>query len=722
MNNIIHIDEHIYELPAFPKSHDDVLFVKENNKKNQYWRRQIDFPKQFFEYVGGVTKVGEADIFNGDGVLITISEDTARALIRFRDRELHRRIHGVWIMNFGELTYLTGNHYFTLQWGEMHGHINPETGDSFGDYREFQRDFFYFIDHVEKSPVSGGFIAKAKKTGITQLMALMFLNESTLIREKRFTMMSKSHDDAKDTNMMLYQHALEKMPSIMKPSIKNSNLSKVVFDKPKIAISGSQRSLKMLGDSKHDGFKTFVEALPTKEDAMDGPKIWRAHLDEFPKYKNPYPKAVYDKSIEATMLQQIIYGKQFYTSYPPEDDSKSFFEARKIWNDSALKTKNEAGNTASKLIQFYISALNSSEGTFNRYGKADQSKAFYLNEQDRKSAGTDRRDLQKKKRQYSRTKKEAWESGGSGSLFDNIRLAEQESDINDEVADGAEYYRQGSLEPKMGRMSPVMFTEITDQEKTDGKEGKFRFYAHLLAHELNVPFNLPSDDNGFLMPHPDTTMVAAVDPTDYKLKKDVAEGSKNSITVMNEFSIARNTAFRSVASNIIIAEYYDRPDDPDEFYEDLVNLILFLGCYVIVEANKGWVVTRLKKDGLQNFLLLKDKKLGIIRPFQEGDELTLINTTEDMINEYCRAIARYIRKPTAPDDIDWLKTIKSDRLIQQLMNFDVQNTKKFDMVVSFGYCRMAIEALFAIRQLRIKHEAMYSPDVMEGVLAELIYL
>jgi hypothetical protein len=577
------------------------------------------------------------------------------------------------------------------------------------------------LDIVEtEKNCQGGFIAKAKKTGVTQLVSLAFLNESTMIREKRFSMMSKSHEDAKGTNMMLFQHALERLPMILKPRIKNITQSKVIFDKPKAnTVTGSMKQMLSAGT---DGFKTFVEAVATKEDAFDGPKIWRGWCDEFPKYKSPFPQQVFDKSSEAVKLQQEIYGKIFFTSYPPEDDTQGFFEAKKIYANSSLSTRNALGQTSTGLYKHFVSALNATEGTFNKYGKADQAKAFYLNDTDRKSSEHDRRALQRKKRQYPRNEKECWESGGSGSTFDNIRLSQRLTVIEEEANAGATHFREANIDWTNGFLSTVVITDITAEEKAQGKDGNWRFYKTLRPEELNVPFRQDLRDHlGNFTPDENTIACGAVDPTDYKEKKDVAQGSKNSIHVGLAEDTIRNTAFGEVASNVLFAEYFGRPEDPEELFDEVCKAIMLFGMYIIIEANKGWLVTKIKKVGLQNFLLLKDKKTGVIRPYIEGDELTLINTTDEMINEYCRAIARYLRKPN-DGEIDWLDYINSARLIEQLMNFDPMNTKIYDLVVSFGYWRLAVEALAYVKHQREKERGYYSADMMQGIMERIIDL
>lgn len=729
MGKKIQIDEHYFELPEPPKSKADVLFA-DLPKEQQYWRR-LKFPKIWYDFIPGITKVNSpATIYNADNVLIHLSADDTKLLSKLLEIELHRRRYGVWMMNCGELEYLTGDHYFALQWGKMHGYTNnehegcyysvngmahPDYGSNYGMFRKFQRDVAYFLQLTKNDPLcAGGFIGKAKKTGVTQFMALFYLNESTMIKEKRFAFMSKSHSDAKFTNMMLYQHALEALPPIITPRIKTLNQSKVVFDKPR-----NSAGLHMAASA---GFKTYVEALPTKEDGFDGPKIYCSWLDEFMKYESPYPQIFFDKSSEATKLQHEIVGKQYLTCYPPEDNSRGFYEARKIWKECMLSTKNSEGQTKSGLYKFFLGALNATEGTFDWYGNADQALAYRKNHARRDQAKGDRVALQRLKRQYPEKETEMWEAGGSGSAFDNIRLSEQKKLVEQEEENGAKLFVDGNLEwTGEPYNSPVVWVELSPEQIDAGHVGRFRCFEKLMPDEINRIINEHSIDMyGNYRPTDDAICVTSVDPTDYRQASEAAEGSKNSIICGAVEDTVRNTRFNRIASNIPFFEMLHRDDDPDVLLEDVVKLIFYANSYVLVEANKGWLITKLKKMNLQNFMIIYDKSKKIFRPYKDGDETVSVYTSEHLIDEYCRAIATYIRK-VGIGEVEYLKYLKSIRLIDQLMEFDPKDTKKYDLVVSFGYWRLGCTALSYVKSENEGRKGYYDGDA-ETLLDALDFL
>jgi hypothetical protein len=79
--------------------------------------------------------------------------------------------------------------------------------------------------------------------------------------------------------------------------------------------------------------------------------------------------------------------------------------------------------------------------------------------------------------------------------------------------------------------------------------------------------------------------LSGIDPTNYAAASEVTEGSKNSMTAMNFHDELLNARNGEIASKIIIADYFYRPENPHEAYEDLVKWIIWTGSLCVVEAN-----------------------------------------------------------------------------------------------------------------------------------------
>jgi hypothetical protein len=117
-----------------------------------------------------------------------------------------------------------------------------------------------------------------------------------------------------------------------------------------------------------------------------------------------------------------------------------------------------------------------------------------------------------------------------------------------------------------------------------------------------------------------------------------------------------------------------------------------------VEANKRWVLTKLEKMGLGHFLLVRTKD-NIIMPWAEvsEEERKAVSSTTEVIEEYCRKINTYLKRPNQLDTtIDYCMAMKNRRLVKNLMRFSPLNTKEFDDVVGFGYLLMARDAMFSL--------------------------
>ena len=69
---------------------------------------------------------------------------------KFIEQEYKRRVEGVWFMNNGVATYLTGLHYYYLNWCKI------DIG--YPDYWDRDRRFFLVWDAVRSNPDCYGLI------------------------------------------------------------------------------------------------------------------------------------------------------------------------------------------------------------------------------------------------------------------------------------------------------------------------------------------------------------------------------------------------------------------------------------------------------------------------------------------------------------------------------------------------------------------------------------
>lgn len=702
-------DELVYKVPApvtgsADPEQDSEIFFAYQPIQEQHWPlteealyKNMELPDLFFEWNENTLVNQENTSYDTSGNLTHLSVDDTQELVRVRDRELRRRMNGIYFWNKGVLEYLTGNNYFFLVY-----YIIPATGHP--SFRKYQRDVFYVIDIAIKDPnILGAYFAKAKKTGLSHVIASLFLNEATTIRDRAFGVMNKTQPDADDLNIVFFWRAYEELPPIMQPHFSHKNNSKVIFGTPTVKFTGTKLSIqKSIEAKRNKPLNTWVYSAPTKlEVKFDGPLMYFIHLDEFPKWKVSQKK-IFGKISETVKIQQTIIGKIFITSYPPEEDGLNFEEGKAIYFQSKLSTIREGGlgRTESGLIAHFISALDATDGTFDIYGDADRNLALKFNEAERLQC-KDATEMQEKVRQYPRTEEECWRSGGSGSTFDNEHLAEALDYITIREKMGEQLFTDGNLEWSHGKYSTVYMDPVTPAAQTKGIKAKWRFHERYSPQHLN---QVGKDSEGMYHPFSGTKFVMAGDPTEYKNKSEVkANPSDWSLTIMSFPDTARNTLMQRTASKVLVAEYLFRHEDPDDDFDEMVKAVFYFGCYILLEANKQWAVTKMKKLGLQKFLLLRQKD-GSILPFEEGEANMAVTSTDDTIEEYCRLINIYLRRPKGPGEIDYCKLLKSTRLITNLMRFNPKRTKEFDDVVTFGYALIGMDAFSVLRDRLKKQE------------------
>ena len=78
------------------------------------------------------------------GITSGLSRDRASDYIDYIEEEFRRRRDGLWFMNNGEPTYITGSHYMFIQWS----HIDV----GYPDYRDANRKFFVFWEACKLDP------------------------------------------------------------------------------------------------------------------------------------------------------------------------------------------------------------------------------------------------------------------------------------------------------------------------------------------------------------------------------------------------------------------------------------------------------------------------------------------------------------------------------------------------------------------------------------------
>jgi hypothetical protein len=709
INQPRNVEEHEFKTPPLP--HKSEILYYDLPKKDQFWKR-IEYPPLFYSYVPGVTEITDA-------------ESEILAACMKMDKE--RRRNGLWYMNNGVPNYLTGNNYYFLQWGDMLNGSLDDNGNSYPSYRKFQRDFFYFVEVCDMNDdCLGGYIAKSKKVGATQMLASIYANKGTLEEKILLGVMSKTGDECESTNMAMIKYMIDKMPQIILPKKGTQGAMKISFSHPSQKPTGTkQYKEKMQKLMNEKVLNTTIMGKTTKVGAFDGPRYKYLWFDEFPKYHQSVkisPKEIFEKDTAAVKLQQTITGKVWITAYTPEVDDKGFLEAKQIYYDSKKITINHDNilkRTKSNMFCYHISSLYATEGTFDKYGEADIEKAFKINDEERKNAVGDSNKLQALIRQQSRHEDESWMIGGAGSIFDNMRLMASKGDKEDKVFLKKQLYRRGNL-----RWTGPRFRSTI--EFVDNPDGKW-YITRLLDESLLNRFSIP-DDGSDLIPSDTINFVGGNDPFEYKERDMLGNigGSKGASYTLALPNSAMDKYYSDIAkknklpegdsfSKRIISWYSERPPHPSTYFEDMVMETLYFGKKVLIEDNKAWLNQMFKDNGMRQFLLFQNVDTKKIEEYSRAKEKSKKHkqksTQDGDVEEICRIISEYLKQPEDPEQPDLCMLIEDMELLTQLSEFDPFDTKKFDKVMAFGYALMALNSFSVFQKVNVTYDKINVKDL-----------
>jgi len=659
----------MYDIPV----RDDIeLLFADLPKEHQYWRRQTDFPKFFYDYNPHLPEKDRCRLnaaktnYRGDKLASLSVEDTIE-LTRLVKREKDRMTNGIYLMINGEMQYWPGVYYGVLQWCKMFG---QKGNDGYGEHREYQQNLAYVHDlAVTDDDEDGYYCHKAKKTGITMEVTLFILVSTIIFTGFTSAAMSKVFDTAKKANFKYYLYALKNLPHVLRPKIEQKGWQNAV-----------QKVEMKCSDPEFSAENVFV-VVSTTTDGLDGlPVIQIIHIDEPPKFPSGVPiEQVYTKSKEQCRTQHVKQGIIIMTSYPPEEDTDAFKWCREFYKQCCTLNP-DTKKPYNKMIAIFIGVLESSNGTFDKYGKPDRQKAFHQEMAERAKCKNDA-ELQARQRQYPMTAKEGWQSGGSGSVYNNIMLSEREAQIEDELNAGVRNYIEGNLQWTAGRFSKVRFVPLTHEEIMKGKTGKWRFYKPLewIEANSNLCFEMPrrikyinGERHYLLQPPAHVVAVGGLDPVDYAYVSEMGKERSTNAGVTKD-----------IEGNMICV-YYDRDENPDVNIDDVCMEIIFLSKYILIEANRKNMYTTIENQGLHYFLLVTHPT-GEIKPYSEKVSIKPVSSGKTLISKYIGLVTKRI--------VSNIHQHKDIRIIKQHKDFEADDTQKYDLSVADGLCEVGLDAI-----------------------------
>lgn len=601
------------------------------------------------------------------------------------EEEFNRRENGYWFMNKGVATYITGSHYFYLQWASI------DVG--YPDFREANRILYIFWEACKADPRSFGMCyLKIRRSGYSFMTSSEIVNQGTLTKDSHLGILSKTGKDAQSMFTGKVVPINSRLPFFFKPIMSG-------MDKPKTELSYNIPATKITKsnmdniEEDEDGLNTIITWRNTDNNSYDGEKLVLLAQDEAFKWEKPVSISENWRVTKTCLrLGGRIIGKCMMGS-TCNALAKGGQNGKDIYFDSNVKERNENGQTRSGLYSLFIPMEWNTEGFIDKYGhpvfrkqniRPQDSKGEYIEkgaidwwEAEVKHLQSNSDALNEFYRQFPRTENHAFRDESKQSLF-NLTKIYQQIDYNDglfldhEVVRGNFHWENGIKD------SRVIWSP--------NKDGRF-LISWLPPQQLQ---NRWFEKYGIKYPANEHIGAFGCDP--YDITGVVGGGgSKGSLHGLTKFHM------EEAPINKFFLEYIARPQTAEIFFEDVLMACVFYGMPMLAENNKPRLLYHFKNRGYRGFSMNRPDKSFAKLSKTEREIGGVPSASEDVKQAHASAIESYIEKYVGQDlegkyrDPDEMGEMYFMRTLNDWARFDISNREKHDASISSGYAIMACQ-------------------------------
>lgn len=659
---VIELADLYIQLPKVPQT--GILFSN-LPKKDQCWNR-IPLPQE-------ISRIRSMDEW------LEMPKEFRSKYLPYIEEEFNRRNNGVWFMNNGIPTYITGRHYMMLQWSKL------DIGYPY--FLDFQRKLFIHQKACEFDPRSLGQIyTKCRRSGYTNMSACTLTDEGTQVKEKLLGLQSKTGKDAQENIFMKkIVPIFRSYPFFFKP-IQDGTTNprmELAFREPAKRITKKNKTAQI-----GEALNTIINWKNTTNNAYDGEKLHILYLDEAGKWEKPTDiREAWRIQKTCLIVGRRIIGKAIVGS-TVNPMSKGGKEYKDLWADSNPNQRNKNGRTRSGLYRIFIPAFEALEGFFDIYGNPviddpEQkvigidgelidigAKTFLKNERD--SLRNDHSELNEVIRQFPFTEDEAFRDSIQGSLFNLTKIYEQVS-YNDNlfpnpVVTGNFNWEKGIQDTK------VVFNPDIN--------GRFKI-SWLPPSDMR---NKVVMEKGKRLPGNPLIGVGGVDSYDLDATLD-GRGSKGALHLYNKFNL-------SCPSNMFVVEYASRPPLAKIFYEDVLMCAVFYGYPLLIENNKYGIVRYFESRGYDGYIMDRPPHLTSSSSKVNVKTKGIPSNSADVIQAHAQAIEEYIHNYVgANDETGVMGNMYFPRTLEDWIGFRIDNRTKYDLTISSGLALLGAQKM-----------------------------
>lgn len=317
---------------------DDAKFIENwgfpDDPMKQYWRRK-PLPA-IFDHVE----------FDGQRKPLFNKEQSL-----FAREELRRCREGFYFYSKGVLTYITGKHYFYLQWWFLEDGIYP-------DYRDTDRRYFLFLNYWEHILwCLGIFRGKKRREGASSQACSNLVYECIFYKQTNAGLVSKTEKDSKETFTDMVAWGYNNLPVFLKKKQLNreGSVTELIFG----SIGSSE---------EEDKQRSKVNFRAPVLNAYDRGRVSRGLWDEGGKWPIDVPFSKFISIVSKTMIKGAKrVGFAECPSTVNELEKAGGKEFQIVWKN-ADQFKSGGRKTKNRFVTYFTPAYDGYEGFIDKYG------------------------------------------------------------------------------------------------------------------------------------------------------------------------------------------------------------------------------------------------------------------------------------------------------------------------------------------------------------------
>lgn len=589
-------------------------------------------------------------------------------LEEFKEREWKRRLEGVWIYLIieGEKTpvYLTGLHYFLLQWWPVPFEVI---------YRDTDREIGYWIQYWEEDPRSlGGILGMMRQYGKSVWLGVWGYERTSRTRNAHLGMQGENDKAIKSFYETHILYPFDRLVDFFTPQYYQAGQNKESLE----FVATKKRNKRLTADEMNTAINSKIDYGIADINRYNG-KTLTGYIGEEP--GKVIDVKIYDRHRKIVPAMRARKGKIFYASTSDEVSPKAK-TYRDLVMDSDYQIRKENGETKSGLYFAFIPAHHSIH--FDEYG-------IPTSEENRQALLANRKAYQDNPasytiecRQYPMTIDEYFYVDANKCLF-NVRILQETRNRcyeNPNIVAGVDFIWEGGVEFGKVMTVPGDSCKVTRIIKNPDERNMVVDRGEGMGIYRYMPVN-------------DSAYCAGLDPIQHKIiPGETGRKSKPIMYVKRKYDSALEgpTSPQIKAQRMVdkfdyktgIPELrYDlRPNDPVIFYDHILKICWYYGIKVLVELQYGAaLISHFESKGCGLFIMKRPDITRTSKRFnQETDGVSAsTGTTQIFTGLIAHDVEYYGHK------YPFLE------LATDLLSFDPYDTLEFDDSVAWGLTLLA---------------------------------